>query len=218
MSDPTPGPPGPEDPVEGLPIEVGTGPYPQRFVETLKLFIVNPKEAFGRISISTEILLPLSYALVLSIVRAVIDLLWSWVIPFWPWILSDQGGRWAIANLTSGFVGLILSPIFSMIFLVVIAFVIHLFLMMIEAGERGFDATLRVACYSTTSVLAVAVPIIGGLAAMGWWVVLMVIGIATVHRTSYEKATLGVVLPFVLCCASCCGLGALIGLIAGASQ
>ena len=219
MSDSTPGspPPGPEVPPAGLPIEERAGPYPQRFVETLKLFIVNPKEAYGRMTISSEILLPLSFALILSVYRAVVDLFWNWIIPFWPWILSDDGGS-AVARMTRGVGGLLLSPILSMIFLVVVAFVIHLFLMMIEAGERGFDATLRVACYATTSLLAVAVPVFGGLAAMVWWVVLMVLGIATVHRTSYEKATLGVVLPFVLCCASCCGLAALIGLIVGSAQ
>jgi hypothetical protein len=219
MSDSTPGPPppGPEVPPTGLPIEEPTGPYPQRFVETLRLFIISPREAFGRMSISSEILLPLSYALILSIYRAVVDLFWNYLIPFWPWILSDEGES-AFVRLTSGFAGLIISPILSMIFLVIIAFVIHLVLMMIETGERGFDATLRVACYATTSMLAVAVPIFGGLAALVWWVVLMVFGIATVHQTSYEKATLGVVLPFVVCCASCCGLAALIGLIVGSSQ
>jgi hypothetical protein len=132
-------------------------------------------------------------------------------------VLPDQGES-AFTRLTSGFAGLIISPILSMISLVIVAFVIHLFLMMIEAGERGFEATFRVACYATTSMLAVAIPVFGGLAALVWWVVLMVFGIATVHRTSYEKATLGVVLPFVLCCGSCCGLAALIGLMAGSSQ
>jgi hypothetical protein len=218
MSDSTAGPPGPEDSPAGLPIEEPTGPYPQRFVETLRLFIVDPKQAFGRMSVSSEILLPLSYALIMGFYRAVVDLFWNRVIRFWPWLLSDESLSSVWTRLTSGFLGLFVTPIVMLVFLVIIAFVIHLFLMMLEAGERGFDVTLRVACYSTTALLAVAIPIFGGLAALAWWVVLMVIGIATAHRTSNEKAAFGVILPFVLCCASCCGLAAMMALLVGAGR
>ena len=65
---------------------------------------------------------------------------------------------------------------------------------------RGFEATVRVVCYTQTAQLAGIVPCCGPIVGLVWTVVLYTVGLSTAHRTSQAKALLTVFLPVVFCC------------------
>jgi hypothetical protein len=123
--------------------------------------------------------------------------------------LSGVGG----AALT---VRLIVAPFFIAIALFLGAAILHLCCMLVGALENsrsGFEGSLRAVCYSEVSSLASVIPVVGGLIAVVWWIVLAIQGVQSLHKTTSGKATAAVLIPVVVCCG---GL-VLIGLAVGAA-
>jgi len=214
MAEPTLPPPPP--PAGGTP---GGLPWEQRerygavdgFVETLKLLVTAPADAFARSRRHGDLVSPLAYAVLIGWIGVVVAGLWRLTIG--TSILSMLPGepRGAAFGLAfSGFrmvAALVLAPIFILIGLFVWAAVLHLFLMLYGAtanSDTGFEGTLRVLAWSTTSQLGEAVPLVGWLVAMVWSVVLQTMGLAVYHRTTQGRALAAVLTPLVLCCV-CCG-------------
>lgn len=54
--------------------------------------------------------------------------------------------------------------------------------------------------YSYVSSLAQVVPVVGGLIALVWNIILQVIGLVRMHRTTQGKAVGAVLIPIGLCC------------------
>ncbi|HEY3451713.1 MAG TPA: Yip1 family protein [Myxococcales bacterium] len=86
--------------------------------------------------------------------------------------------------------------------------IFHLGLLLFKGAKNGFNATLRAVSYASGPNLLQLVPLCGGAIGGIWVLVLYVIGLSRVHRTSTGVAIAAVVVPLVLltCCA--CGLGA----------
>jgi phage FluMu protein Com len=98
-------------------------------------------------------------------------------------------------------------PIIGIVGLFLMAGVYHLFLMMLGGANSTYEATFRVAAYTTgiTNLLQIIPcvgPQIGGLAA----IVLLIIGLANIHETSGWKASGAVLIPVLLCCCAVAGL------------
>ena len=114
---------------------------------------------------------------------------------------------------------ILLAPVGIFIFIFATAAILHLVLMMFQGAARGFNATLTVVAYSSGVQLLNAVPGCGGLIAMVWQVVLLIIGLAAVHRTTTGKAALAVLLPgFLCCCCLCVGIWGTVAAIMGAAS
>jgi hypothetical protein len=80
------------------------------------------------------------------------------------------------------------------------AAILHLMLMIVGGATSGFEATVRVVCYTYTAQLAGILPLCGGIITLIWTVILYVAGFTVVHRTTQGKALVAVLLPVVLCC------------------
>ncbi|HHQ47618.1 MAG TPA: hypothetical protein ENK19_01875 [Acidobacteria bacterium] len=96
---------------------------------------------------------------------------------------------------------IVIAPILLLIGLFISSLIVHLFLWIAGGAERGLDTTLRVLAYSYTAQLASVIPMVGGIIAAVWAIVLQIIGLAEAHGTTRGKAALAVLLPFILCCA-----------------
>lgn len=233
MSEPTISPPPPPPPPAGGTESAGL-PWEERarhgavqgFVETAKLFVVSPAEAFARAKRRGDLFSPLAFAVVLGWVGAILQSLWSlafgssWVA-FLPPEVREQAG-WAFAAQGFGLViQIVFAPIFVLIGLFVVAGIVHLMLMLVggtKASEAGFEGTLRAVSYSQIAQIASVVPFAGGLIALVWTIVLETIGLASLHRTSYGKAIAAILLPLLLCCVCLVfAFGGIVALIAGAA-
>jgi len=228
-------PPPPPPPPGGGSGPAGAGlPWEERaahgavpaFVETAKLFVLNPTEAFARAKRSGDLFSPIAFAVVLGWIGIVFQSLWSLAFgSSWIDLLPPEMRQASGFGLAAQGVGLVaqivLAPIFVVVFLFIGSAIVHLMLMVVGGtrdSQAGFEGTLRALAYSTVSQLGSVVPFAGGLIAMVWAIVLETIGLATLHRTSYGKAVAAVLLPLLLCCVCLFFFfGALVALIAGAA-
>jgi hypothetical protein len=107
---------------------------------------------------------------------------------------------------------LILAPLF----LYLGAGIMHLSAMVLRSSSRGFNATLRAVAYAAAPNLLAVIPICGGIIGGIWSLVLMVIAIWKLQRTSVGLAVAVVLLPLVLALCCACG-GAMLAGVAASS-
>jgi hypothetical protein len=205
------------------------GFFPALF-ETVKLFVTSPTEAYARAKERGDYLSPLLFAVIIGWVMGIIGQLWNLLfqgawMSMMPADFRDQMGTMGMgASSAAGFVvGLILTPLIIVIVLFIWSGIVHLFLMMLGGHKQsasGFEGTFRAIAYAQTASLAQIIPVFGGLIAFVWGIVLYVIGLVRMHRTSQGKAAGAVLLPIVLCCV-CIGvvmffaIGAIMAAISG---
>jgi hypothetical protein len=100
----------------------------------------------------------------------------------------------------------LLAPVLTFVSIYVAAAIVHLVLLLLKGGHRGFDATLTAVAYTSGLSLLLAVPACGGLLAGVWSLVSLVIGLGAIQRCGTGKAAAAVLAPFALACVCCCGL------------
>lgn len=213
MEDPSPSLPAASEGPKPLPWEdPSVGGFDGLF-RTVLLFATRPDEAFSRMA-DTGIGRPFFYAVITSWIElVVIFAYWAvFQLPLFVFGLPSLDEELAEAAIGAGLMVAIgagfflLIPVFVAVGLAIHACILHLMLLIIGEGRRGFDATVRVICYAHTADLANIVPLCGGIISLVWFVALQIVGLARAHRCSYGKAALAVFLPLLLCC-SCLSVG-----------
>jgi hypothetical protein len=182
--------------------------FVQALVENVKLFTVNPKEAFARTREQGDYASPILYVVILSVVVGIINWIWSLVFTapmgtFLPPEAQEQFGWMMTMMAGGGIINVILAPIMALIGLFIGAAILHLCLMLVQGlaeSRAGFEGTVRVISYAYIANLANIVPVVGGLIALVWSLILLVIGFSTMHRTTQGKAIAAVLVPVILCC------------------
>lgn len=202
-------------------------------VETVKLLVVSPAEAFGRARERGDYFSPLLFALLMIVIGTVFAVLWSVVtsavfpppdLTFLEELPPDlrpimemlMGGPSAEGLILQFLVSLAV----SIVVLFVAALVLHLFLLLVGGAKQsraGFEGTFRTVCYGEVASLALLVPFVGQLITLVWYIVLLILGLAAIHRTSHGKSAAAVLLPIGLCCVCfVVGVFMMIGAIASA--
>ncbi len=180
-------------------------------IETVKLTATAPGDAFRRLRADGDYFGPLFYGLILSWIGIFFNQLWSLLLNS---AMSSMMGDFGAAGLVAGFslfymIGwLVVWPFLYAILLLISAGIFHLCLMLlggVSDSPTGFEGTFKVAAFSAVVFLCLIVPVVGGLIALVWMIILLTLGFTEAHRTSQGKALGGALLPFVLCCL-CCGL------------
>jgi len=199
-----PGPPpgGAASGTTTLPWETPGYPALEALFETAKLFLTKPSEAFARMPATGDLGRPLLYAIVFGWVGVIASQLYGIVLrgAMWNFLPGmDRAGGLAVPTGVS--IGLmVVAPILVVIGLFVGAAIVHLFLLLVGGATAGFGATLRTMAYASTTQVVQVIPFCGGFVAAIWALVLEIVGLAIVHRTTQGKAALAVLLPVALCC------------------
>jgi hypothetical protein len=94
-------------------------------------------------------------------------------------------------------------------FIYVASGIVHVLLLLFRGASRGFDATLTAVAYAFGLNLLLVVPACGGLIALVWTAVALVIGLGETQRCGPGKAAAAVFAPLVLVCVCACFAGAL---------
>jgi hypothetical protein len=212
-------PPGPVPPPNPLPWEAREtrGLLPS-FFDTLGLLVTRPAEAWVRMRQSGDSTSPLLFGTAVCwLSMALQGILFRLIAtPILPGFLGRRFGMLGRFGGTGLAVRLIVAPFVIVIALFLGAAILHFCCMLVGALQNstsGFEGTLRAVCYSEVSSLASIIPVVGGLIAIVWWIVLAVQGVVRLHQTTSGKAVAAVLIPVVVCCG---GL-LLIGLVAGAA-
>jgi len=218
-------PPSGQPPAGHLPWEDPGAPFLDALVETVKLFILRPEEAYRRMAPSGSLGRPILYAVILGWIGIAAGQLYSLAIrgmsmSFLPGMEGMKGYQLPMVGV---FGIIVMAPLFILIGLFIWTLIVHLTLMIVGGAQRGLDSTFRALAYATTAQLAQVIPMCGGLIGTVWSIVLQIIGVAEAHGTTRGKAALAVLLPLVLCCV-CVAIvfafssAAIIAAISGAAQ
>jgi hypothetical protein len=181
-------------------------------VETVKLFIANPDDAWRRTRESGGFEAPLLFAIASAVVgslfRAVYALMfapiWLRFIPFG--FRNRWMGGWPLHRMAgAGGCLLVLAPIGaaigSVIALFIASAIFHLCLMIVGGlgnSTSRFEGTFRAISYSSVSTLANVVPFVGGLIALVWGFFLSVKGLVRMHRTTPGRAAAALLIPMAV--------------------
>jgi hypothetical protein len=160
---------------------------------TISQSLFQPRSFFAGITWEGGMLQPVLYALILNTIGAVAGYSWSALIG------SSSLGSLGLTGKPGVLIGLTL-PFTILVGLFIEASLIHLALMVIGAANRGFEATVRVICYSSAPELLNVIPIIGGLISPFWKLYLILIGLREGHTITMAKAVLTMALLAVVCC------------------
>jgi hypothetical protein len=211
---PAPPPPGgpPSHDRPGLPWERGKDF--NSLLETAKLIITSPATAYDQAKEKGDYGSPILFAVVFAVIGGVFSAFWQILdfggsgsllksIPNLPPEMRDALASSGGAGAAGAVFGIILAPIFAIIGLFIWSAIVHLVLQLIGAlndSTAGFEGTLRSAAYASVAQLAYIVPVVGPLAGFVWSVILQVLGLASLHRTTQGKALAGVLIPVAICC------------------
>ena len=118
---------------------------------------------------------------------------------------------------------IVFAPLLALVSVYVGAGIVHLLLSLFRGANRPFDATVTTVAYAFGLMILLAVPGCGGLIAVVWYVVALIIGLGESQRCGTGKSAAAVLAPSVLVCFCCCGsaglgLGGLLRALMGAKH
>ena len=196
-------------PADGLPwerrAELG---FVNAFVETIKLLMTSPGDAWRRTKEKGDYAEPLIFAILVSWIGIAVSSVWSslfgqaWTSLLPPELKAKIGSAMA-ANAGMLLIQVGLAPVFVLIGLFVGAAIYHVSFLIVGATKdstSGFEGTFRTVSYSSVSQLANVIPFVGWLIALVWSPILMVMGAVRMHRTTQGRAIAGILIPFLVCC------------------
>jgi hypothetical protein len=193
-------------PRPGLPWESESeGRTPGSGVRTVSMVLTRPTEAFRAMRIDGALGDPILFLVLFGTIGSAFGLLWQTFLRGWMFSVAGPEFRdLAVANGT-GFVSLVMLPLFVLLFAAIAAAVYHLALLLFGGAPRGFDVTLRVVCYTSgASYLLLILPICGGILATLWGIPVAIVGLREAQGVPGGRAAAAVIVPMVLifcCCA-----------------
>ncbi len=223
---PPPPPPLPPQPPTMPPAAAGGLPWeaqaigPESFFETAKLFITAPEQAWRLTRETGDYMRPLLFALIVGWVGAIFNAVWGTIfgagmlrmLP--PQVLGRLG---PLGVGGGGFVAsIIIAPILIALGLFIGSAIFHVSFMIVGAlrgSKSQFEGTFRVVSYSSIAHIALVIPFLGGLVALVWRIYLMMLGVQQLHKTTQNKALMGILLPLLLCCVCAAVAVALAGVL-----
>jgi hypothetical protein len=100
----------------------------------------------------------------------------------------------------SSVIAAIMTPFMLILWLFVVAGMLHLFLLLVRGAKAGFEATFRVMSYSVSPFLFMVLPFCGMFITALWSMVVVIIGLRDAHETTGGKAAFAVLFPLIFCC------------------
>lgn len=162
----------------------------QAYIKTLIACIFSPKDFFSSMPVGTGYLGPFLFATITIILGSILT-------PFWSLLFKANFGLMKFVGALA--LVLIGTPLFVIIGFGLAALLNHLGLLVLGAAKENYDATFSVVCYAAAAQIFSVVPILGSLVAGILGIVLTVIGLREVHRTSTGQAIVAMLLPVVVC-------------------
>lgn len=189
--------------------------------ETWKESVFYPDRFFAKLPYRGGIGNPLLYAVLVGcfglIISQVYGIFWS---NAWTGLMShymEFEEMMFETGLQTGisFLQIIFSPILIILAVFINSGIYHLVFLITGWGKRDFEATFRAVAYSMGAMAFLAVPFCGGIVAAVWQIVLVIIGMKHMQKTTGGKATFVFFLPLIVCCCLIFGFFTLMMMIFG---
>jgi hypothetical protein len=186
------------------------------FVGTVQALVLNPVGFFRGIAKRGDYVNPLVFALICGVINGVL----GGILAFLYSLFSGDPNFETWGALAALIGNILLTPLFTLIGLFVGAGIFHLLvLLFVRPTSAGFEATFRVVSYASATQLISWIPLVGGIVAAVYNIVLSIFGIREVHATTTGRAALVVLIPVVVFLVLLLLLGAaLIAILLGSQQ
>jgi hypothetical protein len=171
---------------------------------TWRQTLFSPRRFFRGVPIGGNYRSPLLYGLFWTLIGSAGGVAWQLLLFTYPTILDFLGGGLIHVSFQLSriyiFVTalLLLSPLFALALLLIACAIYHMFVVLFTRQHGGFEATLRVICYSTGTNAFYFLPVAGVIVAGVWQLLLVTVGLKEVHRTSLPAAVIIVLIPFTM--------------------
>jgi hypothetical protein len=178
------------------------GSFFQRWLDTAKSILLDPKGGFSNVRRTGGLGAPLSFYAVGSL-PAILALVVFQLIGLGGSMMG--GGDSAGPAALIGGAGIIIFLVILVVMFVVGFFVgtgvVHLVLSLLGGAKHGYEATARTFAYAYGSSAPInLVPFCGGFIAGIWGLVCAIMGLADMQETTPVKAAIAIFTPIVLCC------------------
>jgi hypothetical protein len=160
------------------------------YFQTATKLLLTPTSFFSKLPTSGGYFNPILFAAMSIPIAIVLTYLWVGLFSG----ISLTGLFAVLFAMSCVFVG---GLIFVPIGLAIWSALLHLCLYVMGEAREGYEATFRVVSYSTVTSIFNAIPVVGSLASL-WSLVLNVIGLREVHKTTTGKAVAAVAIPLIV--------------------
>jgi hypothetical protein len=185
------------------------------FGETLQESLFRPSAFFRGTDPGGGARAALGYAVLVGTLSLVVALMWQRVLGqhFEYWLQDERVGPLLRQRLQP--VLLLALPVGVLLGNLVWAAVLHVSLLVVGGARGGYGTTLKAVCYSSSASAFNVIPVCGAAVGAVWQVVVQVIGVRELHRTSTARAFWAWFLPFVaaLCVAGMAAVAMVAGLL-----
>jgi hypothetical protein len=190
----------------------------QALIETTQKVLTAPSAFFASMPVTGGIGGPLLYGMVVGSAGVIVAALYREVFRalMGSTFMALGGGSEMrrLMPLVTGGLSVVLQVVFAplavILGLFIAAAIVHLMLLLLGGARSGFEATLRVMCYSEGAAIINVIPFCGGVVSGVYFLVLAIIGVAAAHGIGGGKAAAAVLLPLALLCCCCAGAGMLL--------
>ncbi|MEE9555289.1 MAG: YIP1 family protein [candidate division Zixibacteria bacterium] len=179
----------------------------QGLLNTWKDSVFSPDSFFSKLPYRGGIGSPLLYALIVSWIGIAIEQVWSLLFSGMIYDVISEYAPYEdfmfATGLQTGFSFMyvvFVAPILVIFSLFVTSGILHLIMLIFGWAKRDFEATFRAIAYAHGPILFYAIPMCGGLIGIIWTIVLSIIGLKHMQKTTGGKAALVYFLPIILCC------------------
>lgn len=184
---------------------------------TTKDVLLTPGQFFHRMPSRVGLTQPLLFAVVLGVAAAFFSWMWSLAGSSLQLMVAEDLGD--AGEVLKGpwwsFVLFLFSPIVVSIGLLIKAALMHLILMLLGGNKLGFEATFRVAAYGEATSILGLLPFCGNFVGIVWGLIVLIVGLYSIHETDPWRAVLAVLGPMLFCASAITGVVlAVLGLVA----
>lgn len=169
----------------------------QGIFQTIKKVLFSPQTLFKGMTCKGGKMEPLAFGLLFGSVGTMLGVFWQALIPGSILIL----GHSFFPRFTLGIIVLFLLaviPVMIALGIFMYSGILHLLLLIVRGGNKGFEATFRVVSYSQAAQVVGIIPFVGGWIGGIWLLIIQVIGLREIHETSYLRVILAFVIPLFL--------------------
>lgn len=172
-------------------------------VRTAKDILTDPIEYFGRVKPAEDYLSLAIWLYVFTFINLFFSMVYQLV---WGMIFNPKEALFTIPIMLCGS---LFAPFVVMLILGVSSAILHFFLVNIGGSKKPFNTTLTVYVLGSVTGIFSVVPILGGLVAMVYGIIINILGMAQAHEIPASRVFLSFLVPALI--AGCCvGIGAMI--------
>jgi hypothetical protein len=168
-------------------------------VETMRLVLFHPREFYSGLALEAKGYW--SYLLAIGWPSTILGGALALAFPMIATFSFGQAATEGDALAGAMVVGLVVlfAPLQIMIATAIQGAIAHLFLRMAGGANARLETSVRTAAYSQSVLVINWIPLLGPVVGGIWGLVLLVIGLKEMHRTTYARVLAAILVPLVLC-------------------